>query len=182
MTSSKKGTTSSKRWVSHGSGRFTRKSFKQLGKNVVFEYGVLVFHPESMMIGHQVYVGHYTILKGYYKNQLVIGDRVWIGQGCFFHGAGGMRIGNDVGIGPGVKIITSTHQLDEVNKPIVHATLDYAPVVIEDGCDIGVGAIILPGVRIGQGAQIAAGAVVTRDVAAYTIVAGMPAKLLKKRK
>ena len=182
MMLSKKNKTPWKRWVSHGSGRFIKKSFKQLGIDVVFEYGVLVFHPESMMIGRHVYVGHYTILKGYYKNQLVIGDRVWIGQGCLLHSAGGIRIGNDVGIGPGVKIVTSTHRLDEANTPIVHATVDYAPVVIEDGCDIGVGAIILPGVRIGQGAQIAAGAVVTRDVPAHTIVAGVPAKLLRKLK
>ena len=50
---------------SHGSGKFTKKSFAALGANVVFEAGVLVFHPENIKIGNHVYIGHYTILKGY---------------------------------------------------------------------------------------------------------------------
>lgn len=171
-----------KRWSSHGSGKFTRKSFAELGKDVVLESGVLAFHPKNISIGNNVYVGHYTILKGYHQNRFVIGDNVWIGQGCFFHSAGGITIGNDVGIGPGVKIVTSAHNLDEIDRPILHSKIDFAPVVIEEGCDIGVGAIILPGVRIGRGAQVGAGSVVTADVPAYSVVAGVPAKVLRKRK
>jgi acetyltransferase-like isoleucine patch superfamily enzyme len=175
-------TTPWKRWSSHGSGKFTRKSFASLGKDVVLEAGVLAFHPENISIGNNVYIGHYTILKGYHQNSFVIGDNVWIGQGCIFHSAGGITIGHDVGIGPGVKILTSMHRLDEVDRPILHSKIDFAPVVIEDGCDIGVGAIILPGVRIGRGAQVGAGAVVASDVPAYAIVAGVPAKVLRKRR
>ena len=171
-----------KRWKSHGSGKFIRRSFASLGKDVVFEGGVLAFHPKQITIGDNVYVGHYTILKGYFKNKFIIGNNVWIGQGCFFHSAGGIKIGNDVGIGPGVKVITSSHRLDEADKPIVHSTVTYAPVVIEDGCDIGTGAILLGGVHVGKGAQVGAGAVVTGDVPAHTIVAGVPAKVLRKRK
>jgi acetyltransferase-like isoleucine patch superfamily enzyme len=128
-----------------------------------------------------VYVGHNAILKGYFRNKLVVGEGTWIGQQCFLHAAGGLTIGKAVGIGPGVKIVTSSHRLDELDSPILHAPVDFAPVVIEDGADVGVGAVILPGVRIGAGAQVGAGAVVTHDVPAGAIVAGNPARLVRMR-
>jgi acetyltransferase-like isoleucine patch superfamily enzyme len=170
------------RYKSHGTGKFTKKSFGALGKDVVIEAGVLAFHPKNISIGRNVYIGHNTILKGYHKNQLTIGHDVWIGQACFFHSAGGITIGDNVGIGPCVKMVTSSHSLDEVDKPIVQSTIRFAPVTIEDDCDIGIGAIILPGVTIGRGAQVGAGAVVTKNVPAYAVVAGSPAKILRKRK
>jgi acetyltransferase-like isoleucine patch superfamily enzyme len=166
---------------SHGTGAFDASQFARLGKGVVFETGVLVFHPENIEIGDDVYVGHYAILKGYYRNRMVVGDGTWIGQQCFFHSAGGLTIGRHVGIGPGVRIVTSAHRLDELDKPILRSTIDFAPVVIEDGSDIGVGAAILPGVRIGRGAQVGAGAVVADDVPPYAVVAGVPARVIRTR-
>jgi acetyltransferase-like isoleucine patch superfamily enzyme len=170
------------RWSSHGNGNFSKKSFSSLGKNVVFEKGVMVFNPQNISIGENVYLGHYTILKGYHKNKLAIGNNVWIGQACFLHSAGGIQIGDAVGIGPGVKILTSSHVLEEGKKPILNSKIKFAPVIIENGSDIGVGAIILPGVRIGEGAQIGAGAVVAKDVPAYSVAVGVPAKVIRKRK
>jgi len=149
---------------------------------VVFEPGVLVFHPEHVEIGDDVYVGHYAILKGYFQNRLVVGARSWIGQQCFLHAGGGIRIGERVGLGPGVKILTSTHRLPEdASVPIMDGAIDFAPVVVEDGADVGVGAILMPGVTVGRGAQIGAGAVVTRDVPAGAIVAGVPARIIGQR-
>ena len=168
--------------TSHGSGLFKPEDFLELGENVIFEPGVLVFHPNNIRIMSHVYIGHYTILKGYYKNLMEIGYGTWIGQQCFFHSAGGIVIGSNVGIGPGVKILTSSHSLDEVDKPILHSTIKFAAVTIEDDSDIGAGAIILPGVHIGRGVQVAAGAVVTSDIAEFEIVAGVPAKVIRKRK
>jgi acetyltransferase-like isoleucine patch superfamily enzyme len=147
----------------------------------VFETGVLIFHPENVWLGTNVYVGHYTILKGYYKNRLSIGDETWIGQQCFFHSAGGLSIGNRVGIGPGVKIITSQHMEVGRELPIFNAPVEFKPVCIEDDADIGVGAVLLPGVTVGRGAQIGAGSVVTRDVPAYAVAAGAPARVLRER-
>lgn len=166
---------------SHGTGEFSTTQFARLGEGVVFEPGVLVFHPENIEIGDDVYIGHYTILKGYFKNKMIIGSGTWIGQQCFLHSAGGITIGCNVGIGPGVKIITSAHDLSYREMPILHSPIEFAPVIIEEGADIGVGAILLPGVRVGQGAQVAAGAVVTADVAPYAIVGGVPARLLRMR-
>lgn len=166
---------------SHGTGEYSLEQFAHLGEGVVFEPGVLVFHPENIEIGDDVYVGHYTILKGYYTNRMAIGSGTWIGQQCFFHSAGGITIGCNVGIGPAVKIITSTHDLSHRDKPILHSPIEFAPVVIEHDADIGVGAILLPGVCVGQGAQVAAGAVVTANVDPFSIVGGVPARLLRLR-
>jgi len=113
---------------------------------------------------------------------MVIGDHTWIGQACFLHSGGGIEIGKAVGIGPAVKIITSVHKEDDLSKPLIFCDLEFGKVIIEDGCDIGVGAIILPGVRIGEGSIIGAGSVVDKDVEPYTVVAGVPAKVLRNRK
>jgi acetyltransferase-like isoleucine patch superfamily enzyme len=166
----------------HGTGLFQPKDLARCGEGVVFENEVLVFHPETVEIGDDVYVGHRTILKGYYKGRMKIGRGTWIGQNCFFHSAGVIDIGEDVGIGPGVQILTSAHRLDEIDKPILHSTIDFSPVTVKDWSDIGVGSIILPGVTIGKGAQVGAGSVVTADVPDYAVVAGSPAKMLRSRK
>jgi len=167
---------------SHGTGDVDRAALAACGEGTVFEAGALVFHPENVVIGRDVYVGHYAILKGYYQNQLVIGDGSWIGQLAFLHAAGGIDIGHRVGIGPGVKIITSRHEMPpDGGAPIMDGSLAFAPVAIGDGADIGVGAIVLPGVRIGRGAQIGAGAVVTRDVPDRAIARGVPARVTGAR-
>jgi acetyltransferase-like isoleucine patch superfamily enzyme len=167
---------------SHGSGAFDRADLAACGEGTVFEAGALVFHPENVEIGRDVYVGHHAILKGYYRNRMRIGDGTWIGQLAFLHAAGGLTIGARVGIGPGVKIITSRHELPrDRSLPIMDGALELAPVELEDGCDVGVGAIVLPGVRIGRGAQIGAGAVVTHDVPAGAIAAGVPARVTRQR-
>jgi len=166
---------------SHGSGEWKPEQLAALGPDCIFEAGVLIFHPENVLLGTNVYVGHQAILKGYYRNQLAIGDESWIGQQCFFHAAGGLTIGPRVGIGPGVKILTSQHTEAGRELPIFNAPVEFRPVVIEEGADIGVGAIIMPGVTIGRGAQIGAGSVVTRDVPAYAVVAGSPARILRER-
>ena len=152
-----------------------------VGAGVIFEEGVLIFHPERVELGDDVYVGHQTILKGYHKGRMRIGAGTWIGQQCFLHAAGDINIGENVGIGPGVKILTSTHADPGRARPIMAGDITFASVVIEDDADLGIGAIVLPGVRIGRGAQIGAGAVVTKDVPPYSIAVGVPARVIRER-
>lgn len=170
-----------RQYTSEGSGEVDRSSFERIGSNVILEAGVRVFHPENISFGENVYVGHGTILKGYHDNRLVIGDNTWIGQQCFIHSAGGVTIGKNVGIGPGVRIISSYHKEEGIEVPILLSDLAFSPVIIDDDVDLGVGAIILAGVHVGRGVQVGAGSVVTRDVPAYTVVAGVPAKVVRKR-
>lgn len=167
--------------TSHGTGRFERSALGSCPASVVLEEGALVFHPENVFLGEDVYVGHHAILKGYYKNALRVGRGTWIGQGAFLHAGGGIDIGEVVGIGPKVSILTSAHELPDPGVPIMQGPLRFAPVRLEDGCDIGVGAVILPGVTVGAYAQVGAGAVVTRDVPPRAVVAGNPARLLRQR-
>lgn len=166
---------------SHGTGHFTPAQFSKLGRNVIFEPGSLVFHPENIEIGDDVYVGHQAILKGYHQNRFVIGDGCWIGQQCFLHSAGGIVLGRNVGVGPGAKILTSEHDLSDVARPILHAPVTFAPVTVGDGADLGAGCILLPGVRVGVGVQVGAGAVVTQDVPDFAVVVGVPARVIRIR-
>ena len=86
-----------------------------------------------------------------------------------------IRIGNDVFIGPKVNLITINHDVNPDNRSATYGR----PIVIEDKVWIGIAATILPGVRIGYGAIVGAGSVVTKDVPAMTVVAGNPAKVIK---
>ncbi len=166
---------------SHGTGRFVPEELAACGEGCVFEQGVRIFHPDHVHLGAHVYVGHDTILEGYHAGDLRVGDGSWIGSQCFLHAAGDLTIGRHVGVGPGVRILTSVHEEAGRDVPILHAPLRFAAVVVEDDADLGVGCVILPGVTIGRGAQVGAGAVVTADVPAYVVVAGVPARVLRER-
>jgi len=170
-----------KNYCSHGDGFFKEEDFKYLGRNVIFEKDVKIFHPRNISLEENIYIGHNTILKGYYKNEMIIRKNTWIGQYCFFHSAGGLEIGEAVGIGPYVKIITSAHSDDNIKLPILFHPLNFKKVIIENGCDIGIGAIILPGVTIGEGTIIGAGSVVVKSIPDFCVAAGVPAKIIRKR-
>jgi acetyltransferase-like isoleucine patch superfamily enzyme len=167
------------KWKSHGPGLEFLSKLAWIGKNVIIEDGVRIFFPEKVEIGDDVYIGHNTILKGYFDQRLIIGSGAWIGPQCFIYAAGGITIGQNVGIGPGVTILTSAHKDPQDDGPILHQPIAFAPVILEDGCDIGARTTILKGVRIGKAAQIGAGAVVTRDIPDFAVAAGVPAKVIR---
>jgi acetyltransferase-like isoleucine patch superfamily enzyme len=104
------------------------------------------------------------------------GENVFVNQGCTFMDKGGIQIGNGVMIAPKVSLITGGHPLPRTER---REYLSFAPIVIEDDVWIGTAAVVTQGVTIGTGAVVAAGAVVTRDVPANTVVAGVPARVIK---
>lgn len=104
-----------------------------------------------------------------------IGKNVFINHGCSFLDLGGITIEDQVLIGPQVKLVTENHPLD----PATRKGLITKPILIKRNAWIGAGATILPGVTVGENAVVAAGSVVTKDVAANTVVGGIPAKLIK---
>lgn len=108
--------------------------------------------------------------------QMILGDNSIVNRRCTLDGRGGLRIGNNVSISPEVSLITSTHR---ANDPLFG--VEDRPIMIEDYAWIGSRATILPGVTVGRGAVVAAGAVVTRDVSAYAIVGGVPARMIGTR-
>jgi len=113
-----------------------------------------------------------------YGFHIELGDNFYANHHCVMLDAAPIRIGSDVMLGPAVHIYTVNHPLE----PALRRTgLEQAKtVLIGDSVWVGGGAIILPGVTIGDGAVIAAGAVVTRDVAANTVVAGNPARVIRR--
>jgi len=109
-----------------------------------------------------------------------IGSRSGLGINCRVQGP--LTIGNNVMMGPDVIIYTGNHRFDRLDIPMIdQGNTEPRPVVIEDDVWIAARAIILPGVTIGRGAVVAAGAVVTKDVPPYTVVGGVPAKKIKSR-
>lgn len=168
-------------WASHGTGRFDPAELGSLGRGCILEEGVLVFNPATVFLGSNVYIGHRTMLKGDSRGELRVSDGAWIGQDCYLQSAGGISIGPGAGIGPRVMILTSTHEETPPPQAVIHAPLAFAGVELGAGCDIGIGAILMPGVCIGPGAQIGAGAVVTGDVPAGMLAAGVPARILRRR-
>lgn len=110
-----------------------------------------------------------------YGKPVEIGKRCFIQQCCTFFGRGGITIGDDVFVGPKVNLITINHDPNPDNRSATYGS----PIIIEDKVWIGINATILPGVKIGRGAIVGAGSVVTKDVPAMTIVAGNPARIIK---
>lgn len=115
------------------------------------------------------------------KKNVFVGSGVLINSGCYFEAKAPITIGNGVLIGYEATIVTTNHLYSDPTRLIKDQGLVSHPVTIQDDVWIGTKAIILPGVTVGTGSVIAAGAVVTKNVAPYTVVGGVPAKFIKKR-
>ena len=154
---------------------------KSFGHGVKIGVGVLVLHPHTFEIGDAVFIGNQTFLQGRHDGHCVIGAHTWIGPQAYFD-CRDLELGEYVGWGPGAKVLGSEHTGLPVDVPIIQTDLVIKPVRVGAGADVGVNAVLLPGVHVGEGAIVGAGAVVTKDVPAYAIVAGVPAKLLRSRR
>lgn len=135
----------------------------------------------GMEIGHNtsLFMGIYCYFyRPFYRTRekLRIGDNSIINRDCTLDTRGGIEIGCNVSISPEVMLITSEHLKDDPDFGIRDR-----PIIIEDYSWIGSRATILPGVTVGRGAVVAAGAVVTRDVPPFIVVGGIPARPISKR-
>jgi acetyltransferase-like isoleucine patch superfamily enzyme len=113
-----------------------------------------------------------TILPPFYCDHGLgasFGDRVFVNQGCYFLDLGGITVGDRVLIGPGVTLTTGGHPVELEDR---YDFLTHAPIVIEHDVWIGAAATVTPGVTIGHGSVIGAGAVVARDVPPMSVVTG----------
>lgn len=138
-----------------------------------------IFKALLARLGSDSMIDYQTYFR--YPWKISIGKGVWINRGCEFYGsmlAGNahITIGDHCALGPRVRVLSATHNYRRLDLPD-----EAASVTIGHHVWVGAGATILPGVSIGDGAVVAAGSVVTRDVAPYAIVAGNPARFLKTR-
>jgi acetyltransferase-like isoleucine patch superfamily enzyme len=113
-------------------------------------------------------------------DRIELGEKVGFNYGCYVNGFGGLTIGDRTIIGPYTMIHTANHEMD-TDRPIPEQGWNLGPVVLGSDIWIGMGVCILPGVTLGDGCVVGAGAVVTRDVEPYAIVVGNPAKAIKSR-
>ena len=154
---------------------------RRCGDGLIVASQVGFKHLETFQIGSACFIGAGAYLQGRFDGSFVVGDNVWIGPQAYFD-ARDLVLEDYVGWGPGAKVLGSTHTGIPANVPIVQTDLEIRPVRVRAWADIGTNAVILPGVTIGKGAVVGAGAVVTKDVAPFAIVAGVPARFLRWRK
>lgn len=153
---------------------------RRFGNGVTIGSGVGFLHLETFEIGDGVFIGAQSYLQGRFDGACVIGNMTWIGPQSYFD-ARDLALGEHVGWGPGAKVLGSQHTGIPADAPIVQTDLEVKPVRIEDWSDIGTNATLLPGVTVGKGSIVGAGAVVVADVEPFSIVGGVPARFMRWR-
>jgi acetyltransferase-like isoleucine patch superfamily enzyme len=160
----------------------------KVGKTIIIGDNVEInaLSMEGVTMGNNVTILRNTVIEctGNLKNMgagLVIGNDVGIAQNCFIQVRGKVTIGSHVMFGPNVSIFSENHGFADLDIPMISQPTIRGEVIIEDDVWFGARSLILSGVRIGKGSIIAAGALVTRDVPPYSIVAGVPGKIMKSR-
>ncbi|NTW02830.1 MAG: acyltransferase [Oscillochloris sp.] len=158
------------------------------GRSCIIEEHVLIdaLSHQGVRLGNNVTIARGSVIQctGVIQNLgvgVTIGDNSAIGAFSFLGGQGGIRIGQNVIMGPRVSIHSENHRYDDLSKPIRLQGESRVGVLIGDDCWIGTGVIILDGVQVGKGCVIAAGSVVTHNVSDNSIVAGVPARVIRSR-
>jgi acetyltransferase-like isoleucine patch superfamily enzyme len=183
-------------WLRLRLGRF--------GDDTLVEAGARLQYPERIRLGNGVRIAsqallranteqdtgisigdhttvHESALIAANRGRVAIGRHSWIGPFCLVYGNGEVSIGDNVLIAAHSSINTVSLHFDRCDIPINDQGIYCDPVTIEDDAWIGMNAVILQGVRIGKGAIVGAGAVVTRDVPPWSIVMGVPARIVSQR-
>jgi acetyltransferase-like isoleucine patch superfamily enzyme len=161
-----------------------------VGKNFIAEdhCEINCLAAKKIRIGDRVTIGKYAIIRpanmygGDIGEGLHIGDNSNVGPYSYIGCSGYVEIGDNVMISPRVSIYAENHNYPLTSIPIKDQGVTRSFVKIEDDCWIAANSVILAGVTIGRGSVVAAGSVVTKDVPPYSIVAGVPAKVIKQRK
>jgi acetyltransferase-like isoleucine patch superfamily enzyme len=161
-------------------------SLIRLGRGVYVDEGVYLHAcPGGIQVGDSTMIMHHAELHVYNFRNLPragirIGSDSLIGEFNVLRGQGGIDIGDRVYTSPMVQMAAVDHVFSDPERPFVEQGITAQGIVVEDDVWVGAGAVITDGVRVGRGAVVAAGAVVTSDVPAHTVVAGIPARVVKE--
>ena len=153
--------------------------YQHRGKHAIIHHSVRMDTPPY----RKFWLGDYSVVESFAcinnaVGDVIIGDHTRIG----LHNTiiGPVTIGSHVNLAQGITITALNHNFSDAEKRIDEQGVNTTPVVIEDDIWIGANAVILPGVTIGQHSVVAAGAIVTKDVPPHSLVAGVPAKVIKQ--
>ncbi len=168
--------------------RIAHSRLLSVGNGVTLEDHVYIdaLSREGVRLGDHVSVGKFTIIEatGIITNLGVgfeIGADSNLGDYNYVGAAGGVRIGRNVLIGQRVSFHSENHVFDRTDIPIKAQGVTRQGIVVEDDCWLGAGVIVLDGVTIGRGSVVAAGSVVTKSVPPFSVVGGVPARILRMR-
>jgi acetyltransferase-like isoleucine patch superfamily enzyme len=190
-------------------GTLLRARLGHAAGRVFCERGVRVLHARHVHAGRDLNLEEGCQIMGLSRRGIVFGDRCTVGRGAMISPTGilggepgdGLRMGDNANIGhyaiigcsgfieigarvlmgPHVCLIAENHVIDDPDLTLKEQGVERAPIVIEDDVWLGSGAIVVAGVTVGRGSVVAAGAVVTEDVRPGSIVAGVPARLVRSR-
>lgn len=158
----------------------------RLGHGAYLDEGVYIHAcPGGVSIGERTLVMHGAVLHVYNFRQLPhagirIGCDGLISEYTVIRGQGGVTIGDRVYTSPMTQIVAVNHVFDDPDRPFIEQGITAQGIVIEDDVWLGASVVVTDGVRIGRGAVVAAGAVVTNDVPPHTVVAGVPARIIRQ--
>ena len=167
--------------------KFGHKVSVGSGLNLMRSSMINALSYEGVEIGNNFTLGKYAIIEctGVLRNvgsSLKIGNNVGINHYCFIGVRGDIEIGDNVIFGPRVNIFSENHNFDKIDVPIKHQGVTKGKTTIGSDVWIGANVSIMSGVNVGDGCVIAAGSVVTKDIPPYSVIGGVPAKVLKTRK
>ena len=163
--------------------KYFKKRLSNNFKNNRFETGIKFEFPNHIKLGSNSYFGIDCKIYASEKSFVSIGSNVTFNSNVMINarGKGSIYVGDDVLIGPNVVIRSNNHISENIKTPIIAQGMTDGKIVINKNVWISSNCVILPNCEIGEGAIIAAGAIVTSDVAPFSIVGGVPAKLIAMR-
>ncbi|NOX61912.1 MAG: acyltransferase [Chloroflexi bacterium] len=160
----------------------------RVGRSVTLEDDVKIdaLSRHGVVLGDNVSIGRFSVIEctgvlQHLGQGFSMGANSNLGDYNFVGAAGGVSIGENVLIGQGVRFHSEDHVFARADIPIKAQGVTNKGIVVEDDVWLGSGAILLDGVRVGRGAVVAAGSVVTKDVPPFAVVGGVPARVLKYR-
>ena len=163
---------------------FYSKKLKRFDRNVIIEEGVTIFHKDKTEFDEFVLIDKFVLLEA---AEIKIGKRVHLSHNCAISGNGKFIMGDYSCLSHSSSVVTATEvpaggaRTSGPMAPMNQRNLIFADVIIEKDAFVGMSVTLQPGVRIGEGAVVGSGSVVTKDVEPWTIVAGVPAKKISER-
>ena len=162
---------------------YFKRRFSCFFENNRFETGFRVEYPKNIKIRSNSFYGLDCKIYASKTSLIEIGSNISFNSNVMINarGIGKIIIGNNVLIGPNAIVRSNNHEFSDINTPIIKQGMTNGQIIIKDNVWISSNCVILPNCTIGEGAIVAAGAVVTNNVEPYSIVGGIPAKIIGRR-